>query len=69
MAQGGGEGAAKHHRKSSAENTGKRLPQFPSASKPHPSIRLAGVQVRMSLYQRAGRAKNNKVKSKFQTLF
>lgn len=53
----------------SAENTGKRLPQFPSASKPHLSIQRAGVQARMSLYQRAGRAKNNKVKSKFQTFF
>lgn len=73
MAQGGGEGAAERYRKPcrtlSAEKTGKRLSQFPSASKLHLSIRLAGVQARMSLYQRAGRAKNNKVKSKFQTSF
>lgn len=73
MAQGGGERAAERYRKPcrtlSAENTGKRLSQFPSTSKLHLSIRLAGVQARMSLYQRAGRAKNNKVKSEFQTFF
>lgn len=73
MAQGGGERAAERYRKPcrtlSAENTGKRLSQFPSSSKLHLSIRLAGVQARMSLYQRAGRVKNNKVISKFQTFF